>query len=83
MKDKKGRLIDVFMPTPVGWILTGALFLLFLINPHFFDRIFDLMDKGIEYRIAIAILALLISTPFYLRLKKKLHKYEEDKWDEK
>jgi hypothetical protein len=83
MKDKKTRLIDVFMPTTVGWVLTGVLFLFFLINPHIFDPIFDLMDKGIGYRAAIAIIALLISTPYYLNLKKKLRKYQEDRWDDK
>jgi hypothetical protein len=83
MKNKKARLIDVFMPPPVGWVMAGALFLLFLIYPHFLDRIFDFMDKGIGYRAAIAIIALLISIPYYLKLKKRLHKYEEDKWDDK
>ncbi len=83
MKEKKARLIDVFMPTPIGWIVTGTLFLIFLINPHFLDRIFEVMNKGIEYRAAIAIIALLISTPYYLKLKKKLRKYQEDKWDDK
>lgn len=71
------------MPTPIGWIVTGAIFLIFLINPHFMDRIFNLIDKGIGYRAAIAIIALLISTPYYLKLKKKLRKYQEDKWDDK
>ena len=83
MKDKKARLTDVFTPSWVGWILAGVIFVLFTINPHLLDSVFEFMDKGIEYRAAIGIIALLISTPFYLKLKKKLRKYEEDKWDEK
>lgn len=85
MIHKKQGLIGIFLPTPFGWIVVGALFTFFLVSPpRFFDRIFDFMDKGAEYPAVTSIIALLICTPYYLKLKKKLRKYEEeDKWDDK
>ena len=84
MNKKKQRLIDVFMPTPIGWIVTGAIFIFLWINPcHIIDRVFELAEKNTAYGIAFNIAALALSIPFYLRLRKKLHKYEEDKWDDK
>ncbi len=80
----KQRLIDVFMPTPIGWIVTGAIFIFLWINPcHIIDRVFELAEKNTAYGIAFNIAALALSIPFYLRLRKKLHKYEEDNWDDK
>lgn len=86
MNKKKQRLIDIFMPTtPLGWIATGVIFIGLFASPvdRLFDLLQELMDKNIGYRFAIVIVAFFISAPFYLRLRKKLRKYEEDKWDDK
>ena len=84
MKEKKNRLIHVFMPTPIGWLVVAAIFVFLWINPyHIIDRVFELAEKKTAYGIAFNIVALALSIPYYLRLRKKLHKYEEDKWDDK
>ena len=84
MNNKKQKLIDVFMPTPIGWLVIGAIFIFLWINPyHIIDRVFDLTEKNTAYGIAFNITALAVSIPYYLRVRKKLHKYQEDKWDDK
>jgi len=84
MNKKKQRLIDVSMPTPIGWLVIGAILVFLWINPfHVIDRVFALAEKDTVYGIAINIAALAVSIPYYLRMRRKLHKYEEDKWDDK
>ena len=83
MKERRQGLIDVFQPTPVGWIVIGVIILFLLVNPyHIIDRVFDLANKGVGYSIAINIVVIITCLPYYLRLRKKLRKYEDSKWDQ-
>jgi hypothetical protein len=65
MKEKRQRLIDVFMPTPVGWILIAAIIVFLLANPyHVIDRVFDLAHKGTGYSLTISIAVFVICLPY-------------------
>lgn len=85
MKSNKTRLIDAFIPEPIDVVITFAVFTALLITGYFglLNRIFALMDENILFRIPIVLIALLIGAPGWLRLKKKLRKYQDDKWDDK
>jgi hypothetical protein len=73
----------VWMPTLADWIVIGPVCLLFLINPyHVMDRILDQAQKNTSYGLVINIFLFLICLPYYLRLRKRLRKYQEDTWDQ-
>ena len=73
----------VCMPTLADWIVIGPVCLLFLINPyHVMDHILELAQKDKSYGLAINILLFVICLPYYIRLKKRLRKYQENTWDQ-
>jgi len=84
MKEKKQLLIYALMPTPIEWFAIVVIFLFLQMNPyHIVDRVFALAEKDSVYGIVINIAAFLACVPYYLRVRKKLRKYQEDKWDDK
>ena len=78
MNNKKQSLLRVCLPTPVDWLIIAPIFFLFLVNPfHFLER---MMDS--KYLWIYNILGFLIFLPYYRRLKIRINKYQENKWDQ-
>ena len=70
--------MTIWLPTPADWVIIWPVVLLFIVNPfHLLDR---MMDS--EYLWIYNFVGFVIFLPYYLRLKKRIRKYEEDKWDQ-